>query len=673
MVVPSALVAQGYAGPEKPGAAELRNALRRLHANSQDLDALIDAGTASLQLGDTNGAIDFFSRAEAIAPNNGDVKVGLAIAMLRKENPVEAIRLFNDAERLGMPTRSFALDRGLAYDLVGDFVSAERQYQTAALSGPSDEITLRRGISLGVQGRQDESLKLMSPLLTKNDPGAWRAQAFIYAANGNMQDANEVAVSFLGAQKAQAMQPYFQRMPLLTPAQKMAAIHFGHFPTQNIGQDSPQIAAMARAPSADRLTPQGQPFGPNTPQTKSPRTPSGPTQPKFLDFGGRPQKDVRYTPPLRQPVEVAVAVPNPVASLPQPQPQSVAVQEPIVQPPQQIAPPEQARVDVAAPNLIASQVTPSQKQTEQEQPAQSQPALPSPAVAAPAFESLPSRIVEGAPQNSIPAGLPSGYKPSVLVSSDTMPPVLPPAGYSSSAGTYVDGQGVTRRIGEDGSTRPAAVEPAIILPQPEAYPQTQPVVTTAEVNMPPAVQSMATQGEAVPTPAVAGRPDLSVVVGSVAVPEEEKTTNVVPVTPDVIAKTPVATPSPRVVTPKTTPVKASEAKTAMPKVETAKPTAKPSEKPAAKHPKRNWVQIASGGDVEALRYDYRNAARKNPDLFKGLSGWTAPYGKTRRMVVGPFDTYAEAQAWLKKYVAAGGQALIWQSADGAVVEPLPTR
>ena len=85
------------------------------------------------------------------------------------------------------------------------------------------------------------------------------------------------------------------------------------------------------------------------------------------------------------------------------------------------------------------------------------------------------------------------------------------------------------------------------------------------------------------------------------------------------------------------------------------------------------MQIASGGDVAALRFDYRNAARKNPDLFKGLSGWSAPYGKTRRMVVGPFASAAEAQAWQKKYTATGAQALVWQSAEGTVVEPLPTR
>mgnify|MGYP005610222413 CR=1 FL=1 len=52
---------------------------------NKDLGALIGAGNAALQLGDVNGAVDFFTRAEAIAPNNGDVKVGLATAMLRSE------------------------------------------------------------------------------------------------------------------------------------------------------------------------------------------------------------------------------------------------------------------------------------------------------------------------------------------------------------------------------------------------------------------------------------------------------------------------------------------------------------------------------------------------------------------------------------------------------------
>ena len=650
--LPAPLAAQAYAGQEKPGAAELRNAMRRLGSNPKDLDALIDAGTASLQLGDTNAAIDFFTRAEAIAPNNGDVKVGLATAMLRKENPVEALRLFDEAERLGMPTRSFALDRGLAFDLVGDFASADRQYQLAAMASPSDEITLRRGISLGVQGRSDESIQLMKPLLEKNDPGAWRAQAFIYAANGNMRDADEVAISFLGPQRAQAMQPYFQRMPMLTPAQKMAAIHFGHFPTQNIGVDSPQIAAMSRsAPSSDRLTPQGQPFGPstlanNTAPANAPVVVKGP---KFLDFNGRPQKNVRYTPPSRQPaaepVEVAAATPPAVVAVPNA--------------PVQVAPVEVSSVQAPAPSVpipaeTVATVTPRQS-----------------ANIGPAFETNPGRAVVGRPATEpaaksgvSPSGLPSGYQPSIAAAGTaTQGPMLPPAGYSDTAGTYVDSQGVTRRIGEDGSVQPVAQTASTsVTPSPVSS------APAPDVLLPAVVQPTFTQtapAQTAPQEAPPPRADLNAVVGSVAVPEEEKANTVVPVTPDVIASTPV--PAPRVVTPK------PAAKPATPKVEPAKPATKPDPKPVAKQPKRNWVQIASGSDVAALRFDYRNAARKNPDLFKGLSGWSAPYGKTRRMVVGPFDTMAEAQAWQKKYAAAGGQSLVWQSPEGTVVEPLPTR
>ena len=142
---------------------------------------------------------------------------------------------------------------------------------------------------------------------------------------------------------------------------------------------------------------------------------------------------------------------------------------------------------------------------------------------------------------------------------------------------------------------------------------------------------------------------------------------------------PTPAPAPRIVTPKKEPAKTEPAKAATPKptakpatpkAETAKSTAKQEDNPAAKHPKRNWVQLATGDNVPALRQDYRNLARKNPDMFKGLSGWTAPWGKQRRMVVGPFETLAEAKAWDKKWRAAGGDSYVWQSEDGSVVEPL---
>ena len=57
--------------------------------------------------------------------------------MVRMEQPGEALRLFNAAERGGLSPGEFAADRGLAYDLLGAPQLAQRG------------LTHRRAVKLG--------------------------------------------------------------------------------------------------------------------------------------------------------------------------------------------------------------------------------------------------------------------------------------------------------------------------------------------------------------------------------------------------------------------------------------------------------------------------------------------------------------------------------------------
>jgi len=114
-------------------------------------------------------------------------------------------------------------------------------------------------------------------------------------------------------------------------------------------------------------------------------------------------------------------------------------------------------------------------------------------------------------------------------------------------------------------------------------------------------------------------------------------------------------------------------------IEPAKPkpkiVAKPVEKTPVKpkepeHPKRYWVQIATGSNLNALKFDYRRLTKKHPDLFKGQKGWTSPWGQTRRMVIGPFDDFKAAKAFEADYRKDGGDGFAWASADGVEVNEL---
>lgn len=254
---------------EPAGAVELRDAMRRISFSPSDADALADAGNASLLLGDANAALNFFTRANAIRPNNSRIVSGLAIATVRTENPFEALRLFDDAVRLGASERSIAADRALAFDLLGNFGRAQQDYQLARTVASSDDIIIRQAVSLSLAGQKEQADAMLVPLLQRNSPTAWRARAFMLAARGDLRESNKVAQGFMDAPSAQKMERFFRLMPNLTGAQQASAIHLGHFPTsQSVGRDSEQVRRVAATaqqpavgPAQNRLIPSGAPLG----------------------------------------------------------------------------------------------------------------------------------------------------------------------------------------------------------------------------------------------------------------------------------------------------------------------------------------------------------------------------------------------------------------------------
>jgi hypothetical protein len=88
------------------------------------------------------------------------------------------------------------------------------------------------------------------------------------------------------------------------------------------------------------------------------------------------------------------------------------------------------------------------------------------------------------------------------------------------------------------------------------------------------------------------------------------------------------------------------------------------------NPARIWVQIATGANAKALAFDYGKFAKKSPALFKGKSAATTEWGKTRRLLVGPFKDRAAAQDWLGDYKKAGGDGFLFNSDAGQSVDPV---
>ncbi|MEH3102282.1 MAG: sporulation protein, partial [Sphingomonas phyllosphaerae] len=77
--------AQEVVATPNPDADRLADVVRRLGSAPRDLSALIEAGDLSFALGDATAAAALYKRAEAVDPNNGRVKAGIARILVNGE------------------------------------------------------------------------------------------------------------------------------------------------------------------------------------------------------------------------------------------------------------------------------------------------------------------------------------------------------------------------------------------------------------------------------------------------------------------------------------------------------------------------------------------------------------------------------------------------------------
>ncbi len=234
-----------------PGSQELSNALQRLARDGNDVAALLDAGDAAITLGDVAAAIGFFGRAQALTPSNPRISLGLARAYTLSRRPVEALRLYAEAEKGGISQREMAADRALAFDLVGDAKSAQELYSVAIASGAGDAVRRHLALSQAISGDKNGFEATLLPLLQQGDNAAFRTRAFGLAILGETDAAIRIARDMMPQAAADRIEPYLRYMTQLTPAQQAAAGVLGVFPrTAAIGRDDAQIAAYS--PSGER-------------------------------------------------------------------------------------------------------------------------------------------------------------------------------------------------------------------------------------------------------------------------------------------------------------------------------------------------------------------------------------------------------------------------------------
>lgn len=101
-----------------------------------------------------------------------------------------------------------------------------------------------------------------------------------------------------------------------------------------------------------------------------------------------------------------------------------------------------------------------------------------------------------------------------------------------------------------------------------------------------------------------------------------------------------------------------------------KPKPKPKEPPKPVHPSRVWVQVATGKKIDALAFDWRRIAKEAGKPLAPYKAYTARWGATNRLVVGPVASREKAEALVRELKKKGLDVFLWLSEEGEAVQPL---
>ena len=209
--------------------AALADSMRTLAKEPKNMQALIAAGRASLELGDFQAAAGFFGRAEESYPQSPMPKIGMGATMTMSGDPSSALTYFSRAAALGAPASMLALDRGMAYDLLGQQSQAQTQYRLAMAGVQADEARRRLALSLAISRDIKGAAATIEPLLVRRDPESIRVNAFVLALAGDREGARRTIDAAMPGKGAQ-FEPFFRLLPVLNPMEKAAAVHLGEFP-----------------------------------------------------------------------------------------------------------------------------------------------------------------------------------------------------------------------------------------------------------------------------------------------------------------------------------------------------------------------------------------------------------------------------------------------------------
>ena len=97
------------------------------------------------------------------------------------------------------------------------------------------------------------------------------------------------------------------------------------------------------------------------------------------------------------------------------------------------------------------------------------------------------------------------------------------------------------------------------------------------------------------------------------------------------------------------------------------PEAKP--KPPA-NPSRHYVQIATGRDRDALKFDWRRISRKADSLLDGKGPFVTKWVEANRLLAGPYPSAQAAREVMNTLKAKGIDSFTFTSDPGQAIDAL---
>ena len=95
-----------------------------------------------------------------------------------------------------------------------------------------------------------------------------------------------------------------------------------------------------------------------------------------------------------------------------------------------------------------------------------------------------------------------------------------------------------------------------------------------------------------------------------------------------------------------------------------------SAKKKAANPSRVFVQVGTGQNRSAIAFTWRKLQKEQSKLFGSRKGYVAQWGRTNRLLTGPFGSTKEANAFVAKLKAEGIDCFVFTSDAGEQVDPV---